>query len=68
MIRKPGRPYRLESGGCIDRSKAIRFRFNGEELTGFQGDTLASALLANGVRVVGTQFQVPPPARNFHGR
>jgi sarcosine oxidase subunit alpha len=40
---------RLASGGgWIDRSKPIRFRFDGRELTAFEGDTLASALLANG--------------------
>jgi sarcosine oxidase subunit alpha len=41
---------RLESGGTwIDRSRAIRFSFDGAEYEGFEGDTLASALLANGV-------------------
>ncbi len=41
---------RLESGGeWINRSKPIRFRFDGTEYEGFEGDTLASALLANGV-------------------
>ncbi len=41
---------RLESGGgWINRSKPILFRFDGTEYEGFEGDTLASALLANGV-------------------
>ena len=41
---------RLPDGGSwIDRSKPISFRFNGVEYEGFEGDTLASALLANGV-------------------
>ncbi|MGA9160278.1 MAG: 2Fe-2S iron-sulfur cluster-binding protein [Actinomycetota bacterium] len=41
---------RLPDGGAwIDRSKPIGFRFDGVELEGFEGDTLASALLANGV-------------------
>ena len=40
---------RLGTGGrLIDRSKTISFTFNGQELKGHQGDTLASALLANG--------------------
>ena len=43
---------RLESGGTwIDRSKPIGFRFDGRSYEGFEGDTLASALLANGVDV-----------------
>ena len=42
---------RLATGGsAIDRSQAVRFRFDGAEYEGFAGDTLASALLANGVR------------------
>jgi sarcosine oxidase subunit alpha len=41
---------RLESGGTwIDRSRSIRFSFDGAEYEGFEGDTLASALLANGL-------------------
>jgi sarcosine oxidase subunit alpha len=43
---------RLPSGGLIDRSRPLPFRFDGRELEGFEGDTLASALLANGVDVV----------------
>jgi sarcosine oxidase, subunit alpha len=38
-----------ESGSWIDRSKPIAFRFDGVEYEGFEGDTLASALLANGI-------------------
>jgi sarcosine oxidase subunit alpha len=41
---------RLETGGTwIDRSKPLRFVFDGVEYEGFEGDTLASALLANGI-------------------
>ncbi len=44
---------RLEAGGsAIDRSAPLRFRFDGTEYEGFAGDTLASALLANGVDIV----------------
>jgi sarcosine oxidase subunit alpha len=45
---------RLPTGGSwIDRSNLLRFTFDGVEYAGFEGDTLASALLANGVNVVG---------------
>ena len=43
---------RLEAGGRIRRSTPLRFTFDGREYGGFEGDTLASALLANGVDVV----------------
>ncbi|MER7079538.1 2Fe-2S iron-sulfur cluster-binding protein, partial [Saccharopolyspora kobensis] len=39
---------RLPAGGRIDRSRTLRFSVDGIELTGRPGDTLASALLANG--------------------
>ncbi|MGH7319037.1 MAG: sarcosine oxidase subunit alpha family protein, partial [Candidatus Rokuibacteriota bacterium] len=45
--------YRLSAGGRIDRSRPLRFTFDGQVYRGCPGDTLASALLANGVRVVG---------------
>src|SRR5919201_4779803 len=38
-----------EGGSWIDRSKPLAFRFDGMDYEGFEGDTLASALLANGV-------------------
>ena len=53
--------YRLAAGGRIDRSRPIRFRFNGRPYQGFRGDTLASALLANGVRIVGRSFKYGRP-------
>ena len=43
---------RLASGGCVDRTRPLRFTFDGRAYTGHAGDTLASALLANGVSVV----------------
>src|SRR5690606_41567045 len=52
-----GQGYRLAKGGRIDRSKPLRFRFNGRDYTGFHGDTLASALIANGVSLVGRSFK-----------
>ena len=43
------RPRRLPTGGRVDRSAPLRFTFDGAQYTGLRGDTLASALLANGV-------------------
>ena len=54
-------PNRLAKGGLIDRSKTVRFSFDGETLTGHHGDTLASALLANGIRLVGRSFKYHRP-------
>ena len=54
-------PYRLPKGGNIDRSHAIRFSFDGREYTGYQGDTLASALLANDVKMVARSFKYHRP-------
>ncbi len=54
-------PNRLASGGRIDRSKTLLFRFDGLNLQGHPGDTLASALLANGVRVLGRSFKYHRP-------
>ena len=48
-------------GGLIDRSETFRFRFDGKEMQGHKGDTLASALLANGVRLMGRSFKYHRP-------
>ena len=48
-------------GGLIDRSTAVSFHFDGNRLAGFAGDTLASALLANGNRVVARSFKYHRP-------
>src|SRR5258705_6931107 len=56
-----GQSHRLPSGGRIDRAQALRFTFDGRALQGYAGDTLASALLANGVRVVGRGFKYHRP-------
>src|SRR5438128_353203 len=53
--------FRLPGGGLIDRSRPLRFRFDGCEVTGFSGDTLASALLAEGTRMVGRSFKYHRP-------
>ncbi|UCI07043.1 sarcosine oxidase subunit alpha [Mesorhizobium sp. B1-1-8] len=52
---------RLASGGLIDRSAALSFRFDGKTFLGFKGDTLASALVANGVTLVGRSFKYHRP-------
>ena len=49
------------SGGQIDRTTAMRFQFDGKSFEGYQGDTLASALLANGVRLMGRSFKYHRP-------
>ncbi len=54
-------PFRLVSGGLIDRTQPLRFRFDGREYQGFAGDTLASALLANGARLIGRSFKYHRP-------
>ena len=54
-------PFRLAAGGLIDRSRTLRFRFDGRALEGHPGDSLASALLANGVRLVGRSFKYHRP-------
>jgi heterotetrameric sarcosine oxidase alpha subunit len=52
---------RLVSGGLIDRTRAVDFTFDGKLYRGFDGDTLASALIANGVRLVGRSFKYHRP-------
>ena len=52
-----GQTHRTERGGRIDRSAPLAFTFDGAQYTGYRGDTLASALLANGVRLVGRSFK-----------
>ena len=54
-------PFRLAEGGRIDRSRRLAFRFDGRRYHGHPGDTLASALLANGVRLLGRSFKYHRP-------
>jgi sarcosine oxidase subunit alpha len=51
----------MPQGGLIDRSRPIHFAFDGQTYHGYEGDTLASALLANGVRLVGRSFKYHRP-------
>jgi sarcosine oxidase subunit alpha len=52
---------RLAKGGHINRKKSVEFTFDGKRLSGFEGDTLASALLANGIHLVGRSFKYHRP-------
>ena len=58
-------PWRLANGGHIDRSQTLRFVFDGKIMEGHPGDTLASALLANGTRLVGRSFKYHRPRGIF---
>ncbi|MFY7835041.1 MAG: sarcosine oxidase subunit alpha family protein [Novosphingobium sp.] len=57
--------FRTSAGGAIDRSKPIAFTFDGVAYRGFAGDTLASALLANGVMLFGRSFKYHRPRGVF---
>jgi sarcosine oxidase, subunit alpha len=55
-------PYRLPQGGSrIDRTKPVAFTFDGKDMRGFSGDTLASAAMANGQKVFGRSFKYHRP-------
>ncbi len=64
--KKTSLTYRLPHGGRIDRSEVLEFNFNGRDYIGYQGDTLASALLANGVHLVARSWKYHRP-RGFLG-
>jgi heterotetrameric sarcosine oxidase alpha subunit len=52
---------RIAGKGLIDRTTPVRFTFDGIEYQGFKGDTVASALLANGVTLMGRSFKYHRP-------
>ncbi|MCA1336929.1 sarcosine oxidase subunit alpha family protein [Pseudooceanicola marinus] len=56
---------RLSTGGQIDRSRPLDFSFDGVTYSGYHGDTLASALMANGLKVVGRSFKYHRPRGIF---
>lgn len=58
-------PRRISSGGRIDRNRSIAFTFDGKHYSGHPGDTLASALLANGVSLFGRSFKYHRPRGVF---
>ncbi|MEO1018864.1 MAG: 2Fe-2S iron-sulfur cluster-binding protein, partial [Pseudomonadota bacterium] len=53
--------FRLDDGGTIDRTSPIEFSFDLKRIVGFAGDTIASALLANGIHLVGRSFKYHRP-------
>lgn len=53
--------HRLPAGGVVDRARPLRFSFDGVPYEGYAGDTVASALLANGVHLVGRSFKYHRP-------
>ena len=64
-MRRPRGPYRLPHGGQIDRTRKSRFALTVRTYCGHPGDTLASALLANGVRTVARSFKFHRPRGVF---
>jgi heterotetrameric sarcosine oxidase alpha subunit len=58
-------PHRIAGGGHVDRATRLAFTFDGRRYEGHGGDTLASALLANGVRLVGRSFKYHRPRGIF---
>ena len=64
---------RREFGGLINRNKPLNFTFNGKAYSGYEGDTLASALIANGVILTARSFRYHRPRGifsagiDFHG-
>ena len=52
---------RLQTGGAVDRGRPLAFTFDGKPYQGFAGDSIASALLANSVKIVGRSFKYYRP-------
>jgi methylglutamate dehydrogenase subunit C len=65
LLAQQKEPFRLASGGVIDRKRTVSFTFDGKGYAGHPGDTLASALLANGERLVGRSFKYHRPRGIF---
>ncbi|MFD9476850.1 MULTISPECIES: sarcosine oxidase subunit delta family protein [Streptomyces] len=61
----PATGFRLLTGGRINRDRPLTFTFDGTEYQGYEGDTLASALLANGVIQAGTSIKLGRPRGIF---
>jgi sarcosine oxidase subunit alpha len=53
--------HRLPYGGLVDRARPLRFTYDGVPYEGYAGDTVASALLANGVHLIGRSFKYHRP-------
>ncbi|SVD99457.1 uncharacterized protein METZ01_LOCUS452311, partial [marine metagenome] len=58
-------PNRVDGGSAINYDEPITFTFNGQKIMGYQGDTIASALLANNKRVVGRSYKYGRPRGIF---
>ena len=61
QAERMSQPFRVAGVGSIDRSRPLRFTFDGVAYQGYAGDTLASALLANGVHLVGRSYKYHRP-------
>ena len=61
-------PFRAAGGGSVDRSRPLVFTFDGLDYQGYAGDTLASALIANGIHLIGRSFKYHRPRGNPHRR
>src|SRR5262245_37611264 len=61
FVPDASQPNRLPVGGLVDRARALSFRFDGTPYRGYAGDTLASALLASGVKLFGRSFKYYRP-------
>ncbi|UXY25648.1 sarcosine oxidase subunit alpha family protein [Streptomyces sp. HUAS TT20] len=59
------RTFRTPTGGRIDRDTPLTFTFDGTQYEGYQGDTLASALLANGIIAAATSIRLGRPRGIF---
>lgn len=64
-VAVPTTGFRLSAGGRIHRDERLTFTFDGAEYQGYRGDTLASALLANGVIQAGTSIKLGRPRGIF---
>src|ERR1700760_3362829 len=60
-ISTGGQVFPLRAGGLVERGRLLAFTFDGRSYRGYAGDTLASALLANGVKLVGRSFKYHRP-------
>ncbi|SHH62100.1 sarcosine oxidase subunit delta family protein [Streptomyces sp. 3214.6] len=63
--RLDSQPHRLATGGRVDRTAPLTFTFDGTRYQGFRGDTLASALLANGIIAAATSIKLGRPRGIF---
>ena len=53
--------YRIHKTEYIDETKRVSFKYDGKTYFGYEGDTLASALLENGIHLVGRSFKYHRP-------